>query len=139
MSTNGLGRGLGSLLEPKASPAAKGTAVRGIGVLMGGSPNRVGIGLDPQPNGSSPATAVERRETLGQIPALDPTKPSSPLSLPQSVRWALVAADLFLLGVAGWILLMPAYSDHRLRLGVGTLLVGTAAGLGTLAVVAGRR
>ena len=139
MSTNGLGRGLGSLLEPKPSPAAKGTAVRGMGVLMGGAPSRVGIALDSRANGSSPAPSMERSESLDRLPALDSTESSSPLSLPQSVRWALVVADLFLVGVAGWIILMAAGSDHTLRLGVGMLLVGTAAGLGTLAGVGGRR
>ena len=139
MSTNGLGRGLGSLLEPKPSPAGKGATVRGMGVLMGGGPSRIGIALESQPNGSLPTPSMERSESLDRLPTPDSTESSSSLNLPQSVRWALVAADLFLVGVAGWIILMAAGSDHILRLGIGIVLVGIAAGLGALAGVAGRR
>ena len=53
-----------------------------------------------------------------------------------TIRWSLAAVDGVMVGLGGWILLMPATRGHTSGVIFGTLLIGIAAGIGVLAATA---
>ena len=135
MSTSGLGRGLGSLLEPKDAASTKRPTSRGLGVLIGegqakapempaagigDTNNLVSSGLEK--SGAGMAAAAARTSSEGRESGTA-----------KGVRWmwrSLITADLVLVGVSAWILMEPAVRTQRGATFVGCLLMSVAGILG---------
>ena len=138
MSTSGLGRGLGSLLEPKDAAAVNRPSSRGFGVLIGDAASKApGMPAERSMNtdhlvstlpGAAPQTAdVGSDETFGGD--------GKPVGAATEVRWMwrpLLVADLLLVAVAAWILLYPSLRQQRGAVVIASLLMGVGAILGLL-------
>lgn len=157
MSTSGLGRGLGSLMEPKNGKDAKRPTSRGFGVLIGDS------------NATAPADATNK---TGPVPSNGTTVPGTASSLltpglaqiptaPGSsgartnvtageskslenrktgpIPVILLGADAVLVAIAGWLLMSPAWRGHREGVVLGVVLMALATTLGLIATLDRRR
>ena len=139
MSTNGLGRSLGSLLEPKVPGEAAAPTPRGMGVLMAGTsplPNRTAARSAEPVQRSGSKTSGDERVVHSRGGELTSKELNRKIRPPVAVRWGLAVGDLIMVGAAGWTLLAPATRGNASGVIVGTLLIGIAAGIGVLAATA---
>lgn len=161
MSSSGLGRGLGSLLEPKHGADAKRPTSRGFGALIGESSSTSPVDVASQPVGvssaissSSPSISIgaSAGPSLGLTQA--PATPSGnnarsnglagELKSPKSAKTGpvplvLLGADAILVGLSGWILISPTWRGHREAVVLGVILMTLATTLGVLATLDRRR
>ncbi len=156
MSTSGLGRGLGSLMEPKNGKDAKRPTSRGFGVLIGDSAvapvdSAAKLGTVPSPLPSaSGAVASVLTPGLAQAPtspsSVGVRVPSVALELKTSeitqkspIPRILLGADAILVALAGWILMNPAWRGYREGVVLGVVLMALATTLGLIATLDRRR
>lgn len=156
MSTSGLGRGLGSLMEPKNGKDAKRPTSRGFGALIGDSSaapaeSAAKTGMVPS---SVPSDSNTAPSVLTPGLAQAPTTPNSVgarvsgvalESKTSEVRKSgpipriLLGADAVLVALAGWILMSPAWRGHREGVVLGVVLMALATTLGLVATLDRRR
>lgn len=138
MSTSGLGRGLGSLLEPKNAASAKRPSSRGFGVLIGDAVSKTPGGPAPGEANTDnlvyPSSVVSESGDVGNggnVLSDFEQKSNSGIG----VRWicrTLLVADLLLVVVAAWLLIEPTLRAQRGIPVIGGLLMAVATVLGVL-------
>jgi hypothetical protein len=156
MSTSGLGRGLGSLMEPKNWKDAKRPTSRGFGALIGDSASapadsatKPGTVPSPVPSASGGvpsvltpglAQAPTAPSSVGaRVPGVLLEPKTSEIGKNSPIPRILLGADAILVALAGWILMSPAWRGHREGVVFGVVLMALATTLGLVGTLDRRR